>query len=58
MEHTLALRAIYISLTSVLDHALDRPIERATSAIIRGAVDRGSFDPRTAEILRRVTAVD
>jgi hypothetical protein len=52
-----ALRAIYVSLTTVLDHALDRPIERTTTAIIRGAVERGSFDSRTAEILKHVTNV-
>jgi hypothetical protein len=52
-----ALRAIYISLTTVLDHTLDRPIEQATSAITRGAVDRGSFDSKTAEILKQVTDV-
>jgi hypothetical protein len=50
-----ALRAIYISLTTVLDHALDRPIEQVTSAIIRGAVERGSFDSNTAKILKQVT---
>jgi hypothetical protein len=56
--HTVtAMRAIYITLATVLDRALGRPIEQTTSAILRGAVDRGSFDGETAEILKRVTDV-
>jgi hypothetical protein len=53
-----ALRAVFISLTTVLDAALDRPIEAATSSILRGAIERGSFDRETAEILRHVTDVE